>query len=141
MDVTSIVAIIVRININWFSVVHSMHLHAFIHLLFPLFTFIAKMGYNGFSRPQESLLPIQKTKLKIFSNWKTTRKYELTKMVKTMATQNPPMICNMANINQSNIKHGFFRCTPTAKVISVMTIKKYPPPMEDHPNRFESDWW
>ena len=62
-------------------------------------------------------------------------------MVKTMATQNPPMICNMANINQSNIKHGFFRCTPTAKVISVMTIKKYPPPMEDHPNKFESYWW
>ena len=74
VDVTSIVAIIVRINIDWFSVVHSMHLHALIHLLFPLFTFIAKMGYNGFSRPQESLLPIQKTKLKIFSKLEKTER-------------------------------------------------------------------
>ena len=32
------------------------------------------MGYNGFSRPQESLLPIQKTKLKKFFELENDKK-------------------------------------------------------------------
>ena len=53
----------------------------------------------------------------------------LTKIVKTMAIQYPPMICNMANISHVKSKHWFLTYTPIPKQISIATMKKYPPPI------------